>query len=58
MACLTTVLVFLMLEKFLLKLLKDVGIGINFLIDYKELEFLQKVGEGGYGEVFLGKWLG
>ena len=38
--------------------MRDLGIGLNFLIDYKELEFMEKVGEGAYGEVYLGKWLG
>lgn len=41
-----------------MKTFKDAGIGSNFLIAYKELEMLKKVGEGGYGDVFLGKWLG
>ena len=32
--------------------------GNNFLIDYDELSFQGKVGEGGYGVVYKGKWLG
>lgn len=36
----------------------EAGIGANFLIDYKELEMIKKIGEGGYGDVYLGKWLG
>lgn len=35
--------------------------GFGFLIDFKELIFDQKsdyVGSGGYGDVFVGKWLG
>lgn len=34
------------------------GIGLNFLIDFYELEYIDKIGEGGYGEVFKGIWLG
>ena len=30
----------------------------NFLIDISELEVNEKVGEGGYGVVYRGKWLG
>jgi hypothetical protein len=35
--------------------------GFSFIIDFKELIFDVKkdyIGEGGYGEVFSGKWLG
>ncbi len=42
----------------MLKTLKEVGIGINFLLDPHELEIQQKIGEGGYGDVYYGKWLG
>jgi len=28
------------------------------MIDYKELEFIKKVGEGAYGEVYQAVWLG
>lgn len=40
--------------------MKKVGIGTNtnFLIDFKELEFVKKVGEGAYGEVYKAVWLG
>ena len=31
---------------------------MNFLIENTELQYLDKIGEGGYGEVFKGKWLG
>ena len=41
-----------------MKTFKEAGIGANFLIDYKELEMIKKIGEGGYGDVYLGKWLG
>jgi len=30
----------------------------NFIIDYNELSFDKKIGEGGYGRVFLGKFSG
>ena len=42
----------------MIPLLKEAEIGAKFLIDAKELEFMEKKGEGAYGEVFLGKWLG
>eukprot|EP00742_Colponemidia_sp_Colp-10_P009081 GILJ01009877.1.p1 GENE.GILJ01009877.1~~GILJ01009877.1.p1 ORF type:complete len:582 (-),score=74.99 GILJ01009877.1:226-1971(-) len=29
-----------------------------FMIDYKQLKFGKKIGEGGYGRVYRGKWLG
>jgi hypothetical protein len=35
--------------------------GFNFILDYKELFFDPKsdlVGGGGYGDVYVGKWLG
>jgi len=37
---------------------KKVGIANNFSIDIKELEFIKKVGEGAFGEVYLGVWFG
>lgn len=30
----------------------------NWQIPYEELEFLEKIGEGGFGEVFRGRWRG
>lgn len=30
--------------------------GFNFYINFKELKFLKKIGEGGFGEVYLGLW--
>ena len=30
----------------------------NWQIPYDELEFLEKIGEGGFGEVFRGRWRG
>ena len=30
--------------------------GFNFYIPFKELKFLKKIGEGGFGEVYLGLW--
>ena len=30
--------------------------GFNFYIPLKELKFLKKIGEGGFGEVYLGLW--
>lgn len=32
--------------------------GTNFLVNFKELDIKQKVGQGGYGEVFRASWLG
>lgn len=32
--------------------------GLSFYINFDEIQFLDKVGEGGFGEVFLGKWNG
>jgi len=32
--------------------------GLNFFINYDELTLSRKVGEGGFGEVFLGSWNG
>lgn len=29
--------------------MKSNGIGLNFLIDYNELEIKEKIGQGGYG---------
>jgi hypothetical protein len=41
-----------------LNLLEEFGINEKVLINYKELIFGKKIGEGGYGVVFIGKWLG
>jgi hypothetical protein len=38
--------------------LKRKGISTNFLIDLEEIGIERKVGEGGFGEVRLGRWLG
>ncbi len=32
--------------------------GFNFFIKFSELKFVQKIGEGGFGQVFLGLWNG
>lgn len=37
--------------------IEDLGL-MNFMIKFKELIKEEKIGEGGYGEVFKGKWLG
>jgi len=42
-------------ERLIMKIMKANGIGLNFLIDQKELEIGEKVGEGGYGVVYRGK---
>ena len=34
------------------------GINEKVLIKFDELEFGNKIGQGSYGEVFKGKWLG
>jgi predicted Ser/Thr protein kinase len=39
-------------------LLQEFGINERVLIKYQELTMEAKIGEGAYGEVFLGKWLG
>jgi hypothetical protein len=41
-----------------INLLQEFGINERVLIKYQELTLEAKIGEGGYGEVFLGKWLG
>jgi len=41
-----------------MKIMKSNGIGLTFLLDYKEFEIGEKIGEGGYGTVYKGKWLG
>ena len=41
-----------------IKGLKETGLNSSFVIDHKELKFETKIGEGGYGEVYLGNWLG
>ncbi len=33
-----------------MKILHELGIGANFLIDFKEIEFFGKIGEGGEKE--------
>lgn len=45
------------LDDDIVRFFKNGGIDPNFLIDYRELVFEKKIGEGGYGEVFLGNWL-
>jgi len=32
------------------------GINKKLIIDYTELEFGKKIGEGSYGQVFKGEW--
>ena len=46
------------LARFIIKLLKKHGISTNFIIKFREIYLEEKIGEGGYGEVFKGKWLG
>ena len=41
-----------------MNMLKEFGINEKVLINYKELDLLNKIGEGGYGEVYMGRWLG
>eukprot|EP01016_Furgasonia_blochmanni_P029901 TRINITY_DN3127_c0_g1_i1.p1 TRINITY_DN3127_c0_g1~~TRINITY_DN3127_c0_g1_i1.p1 ORF type:complete len:881 (+),score=200.72 TRINITY_DN3127_c0_g1_i1:144-2786(+) len=41
----------------IIRALRQFGLG-GFIIKYEELEFEKKVGEGGYGEVYKGVWLG
>ena len=38
--------------------LKENGIEKNCLIDFNELEILEKIGKGSYGQVYKGRWLG
>jgi len=38
--------------------MKKVEIANNSTINIKELEFIKKVGEGAFGEVYLGVWFG
>jgi len=45
------------MRKFM-NMLEEFGINEKVLINYNELETKTKIGEGGYGEVYLGKWLG
>lgn len=45
-------------EDEILRIFKDSGLNENFIIDYNELSFGKKIGEGGYGRVFLGKFSG
>lgn len=42
----------------ILKIFKNSGLNENFIIDYNELTFEKKIGEGGYGRVSLGKFSG
>jgi len=42
----------------ILRIFKESGLNENFIIDYNELSFDKKIGEGGYGRVFLGKFSG
>lgn len=41
-----------------MKNLKENGIEVGCLIDHNELEILEKIGKGSYGQVFKGRWLG
>ena len=41
-----------------MNMLKEFGINEKVLINYKELILSKKIGEGGYGEVYMGSWLG
>ncbi len=41
-----------------MKIFKDSGLNENFIINYSELQYERKIGEGGYGRVFLGKFSG
>lgn len=41
-----------------MNMLKEFGINEKVLINYKELVLLNKIGEGGFGEVYMGRWLG
>ena len=34
------------------------GIKLNFLIPKEQIEIIEPIGKGGYGQVDLGKWLG
>lgn len=43
-------------EQQLEQLLRDMGINKKLIIDYTELEFGKKIGEGSYGQVFKGEW--
>jgi len=45
-------------DNFILKNLKENGIEVGCLIDYNELEIMEKIGKGSYGQVFKGRWLG
>mmetsp|Transcript_27799 Transcript_27799/g.24426 ORF Transcript_27799/g.24426 Transcript_27799/m.24426 type:complete len:361 (-) Transcript_27799:923-2005(-) len=42
----------------ILKIFKESGLNENFIINFDELTFVEKIGEGGYGRVFLGKFSG
>ena len=42
-----------------MSMLEEFGINEKVLINFNELTFAdKKIGEGGYGDVFMGKWLG
>ena len=41
-----------------MNMLEEFGINEKVLINYKELTLDKKIGEGGYGDVYMGKWLG
>jgi predicted Ser/Thr protein kinase len=34
------------------------GIKLNFLIPKEQIDIIEPIGKGGYGQVYLGKWLG
>lgn len=37
--------------------LKKHGIKLNFLIPKDEINIIKEIGKGGFGQVYLGKWL-
>lgn len=45
------------MNKFM-SLLQEFGINEKVLIKYQELTFGPVIGEGGYGVVYKGRWLG
>ena len=38
--------------------LKKHGIKLNFLIPKNEIMSIKEIGKGGFGQVYLGRWLG
>lgn len=41
-----------------MNMLEEFGINEKVLIKFSELALGPKIGEGGYGDVYKGKWLG